>query len=350
MKKSLIAGIITFAFFAAIIGGTTMAWFNATAAVPDNEFVAGTVQISADRQVGVGQMIAQNWNPGDCNDLDLQVINNGTKSIYVRAKIDKRWLPNTLRVLVVYTGKTVQLLAVEWDSDGHGFTGSNGPVATGNLYVGWPSNQAYIDSTFTNLSNTDLLSNNTVYSSWCLDKWESIVKGVTYPVQIYDPLSNPDWYDEVDSHHYWENIPWEKIVYIINGDFLNRGYTSDEMQDAIWHYVNYMEVEGKALEIVLETEANWELSAENVSFNVGADWIEGTDGYFYYYQPVSGTYSGTSLLDRTIWFDSDVCLIGALTGNEYQGKVFNLTVFFEAVQSSNKAVNDAWPGNPYNLQ
>ena len=75
----------------AMLGGSTYAWFTASAEVPDNEFTAGTVNISADREVGVGKIITSNWNPGDNNNVNLKVVNDGTKSIYLRAIITGKW-------------------------------------------------------------------------------------------------------------------------------------------------------------------------------------------------------------------------------------------------------------------
>ncbi|MDD2393122.1 MAG: TasA family protein [Eubacteriales bacterium] len=347
MRKNLLPVILSVVIAVSLIAGSTYAWFTAASEPIVNEFTAGTVEISAGYAAGFTKIMEENWNPGDCTETDLEIINEGTKSIYLRAKIEKRWLPSMLRVLVVYTGRTVQLLAIEWDSFCKGFTGAEGPIAEGQFYIGFPSQTAYIDGTFINLDSEDYIQNGVTYSAWCLDNSENILKGVTYDVEVYDPMCNPDWYNEADTKGQWANIPWEKIVYIVNGDFLNRGYNSDDIQNAIWHYTNQISVSGEALEIVNETEANWELPSDNVTIDLGPNWAEGSDGYWYYMAPVPGSYTQSDILARTVLFDSKVCLEGELTGNMYQGKVFSMTTFFEAVQSSNGAVDDVWPGNPY---
>ncbi len=347
MKKNYFKTIIMIFLVVAMLGGTTFAWFTASATVPDNEFTAGTVHITSERAVGVGKIITSNWNPGDSNDVNLKVVNDGTKSIYVRAKINAQWLPSYLRVLVIYTGESVQLLTVEWNSFCKGFTGENGAIAAGTFFVGWPSNVAYIDGTFTNLNNENYIKNNTPYKMWCLDRGESIQKNVNYHAQVFDPMCNPDWYNDVDTKSQWENIPWGKITYIINANYLSRGYTTTEIQDAIWHFTNSMDVTGKALEIVTDTEANWELPINNVDFTIGEGWKLGTDGYWYYMNAIPGTYSKTPLAGRTIWFNNKVHLNGLITGNEYQGKVFTMNVAFESVQSSHDAVHEVWPNSPY---
>jgi predicted ribosomally synthesized peptide with SipW-like signal peptide len=352
MKKNILVFALSVVVIVGLLSGATLAWFTATADPIVNEFVAGTVNIQADYATGFSKVMEENWNPGDCTDVDLEIINTGTKSIYLRARVEQRWMPSMLRLLVVYTGKTVQLLAVEWDSTCKGFTVGEGPLATGNLFVDFPSNTAYINGVFTNLSNTDYIQNGT-YNTWCLDLWESINKGQTYNVQIFDPMCNPNWYEEVDGKVIWVDIPFDRLVYIINGDFLNRGFTSDDIQDAIWYYTNpdsTRALSAAAQAIVDETEENWELPTNNVTVDFGDDWVLGSDGYYYYTNPIAGTYSGASLEDRTVIFNSKVCLDGALTGNEYQGKVFSMTTFFEAIQSSNNAINDAWPENPFNYE
>jgi predicted ribosomally synthesized peptide with SipW-like signal peptide len=347
MKKSILMVVLGVLISAALVSGATLAWFTATAEPIVNEFTAGTVEISADYTAGFGKIMEENWNPGDCTDLDLEVVNEGTKSVYLRAKIDKVWMPSMLRVLIVYTGTSVQLLAVEWDATCKGFTVSDGPLTEADLYVQYPSLTAYINGIFSNLSDETFLSAGS-YNVWCLDQWESITKGVTYRVQIFDPMFNPDWYDEVDSKVIWKDIPIEKIVYIINGDFLNRGYNSDDMQEAIWHYTNALPITRPGTQdIIDETEANWLLPVENVTIQLGDDWVLGSDGYYYYQYPIAGTYTESDLAARTIRFDAKVCLDGELTGNLYQGKVFTMTTYFEAIQSSNGAVDDAWPANPY---
>ncbi len=346
-KHRYIKTIIMLIIVAAMLGGSTYAWFTASAEPIVNEFTAGTVKISADREANVGKIITSNWNPGDSNPVNLQVVNEGTKSIYIRAKLEAQWLPSFYRVLVIYTGRTVQLLTVEWNSYCKGFTGEDGSIVTGKFFVGWPSASAYIDGTFTNLSNETYLKNNTVYKMWCLDSNESISKNVTYNVQVFDPLCNPDWYAEVASKTAWKSIPWDKITYIINASYLSKGYSVTDIQNAIWHYTCAQTVTGKALEIVNDTEANWELPADNVTFTLGSGWQLGTDGYYYYMNAIPGTYTTTDITARTIWFNNTVSLNGALTGNDYQGKVFTMNVKFEAVQSSHGAVHEVWPGSPY---
>ncbi len=347
MKKNYFKTIIMIFLVVAMLGGTTFAWFTASATVPDNEFTAGTVHITSERAVGVGKIITSNWNPGDSNDVNLKVVNDGTKSIYVRAKINAQWMSSYQRVLIIYTGKTVQLLTVEWNSLNKELTGENGPIVTGKFGVTYPGTAAYMNGKFTNLSNETFLSNNTSYKLWCLDKTELIQTNTTYNVQVFDPVCNPDWYNDVSTKTQWESIPWGKISYIINANYLSHGYSTTEIQDAIWHFTNSLPVSGKALAIVTEAEASGDLPASNVDFTIGEGWKLGSDGYWYYMNAIPGTYSGTPLAGRTIWFNNKVHLNGLTTGNEYQGKTFTMNVAFESVQSSHDAVHEVWPNSPY---
>ncbi len=65
--------------------------------------------------------------------------------------------------------------------------------------------------------------------------------------------------------------------------------------------------------------------------------IDGVD-YWFYKGPVDAKLaSGAQLLVL-----SEVCLDGAATGNDYQGATYTLAISFEAVQTTNQAVNDVW--------
>jgi len=361
LKKGFISTALITAILVIAVGGATLAWFTATAPVITNEFTAGTVKIATGETVGAGQVIAANWNPGDYSDFDLDIINTGTKSVYIRARVDMMWLSSRYRIFVVFTGDKVQLLAIEW-GEGMPDTPLSGPVATGSLLVGYPSDQSYIKAMFSNLDNTEYLLENRPYKAWCIDHWEGIEKNTTYHnVRFYDPFTNPNWFDEIEpelvNKDYWRSIPFDKLAYILDQDFISKGYTVDDIQDAIWHYTNEKGsayntvITAGAWEIVhITDEATYEgnsLSTDNVSFSLGEKWVKGTDGYYYYMDPVPGSYKEGNVALRTILFDAKTHLKGRETTNKYQGKTLTVMVQFEAIQSSNNAVHDQWPGNPY---
>ncbi|MEW5784837.1 MAG: TasA family protein [Bacillota bacterium] len=335
---SLVAIVLTIA----LVGAATMAWFTAATDPIENTFTAGTVAISAGRQAGVGKIVEGNWNPGDCRELRLCVLNEGSKSTVIRARLLGRWSPGALRLLVIYTGQNIQLLAIEWDSTCKGYTGTDGPIATGDFNVAYPGTVSYINGKFRNLSNLDWLENNVIYATWCVDKNTTIGTGWHNGVQVFDPFCNEDWYDEVATQSRWEAIPWDKIEYIINQDYLSRGYAKNDIQDAIWYYTNGITVSGNAQEIVGDAEAYTYLSTDNVRLTPGAGWEPGPGGYWYHIAPVPGTFSGASEAERTICLSVNVCLDGLSTGNEYQGAQYWLSALFEAIQASHGAAQNEW--------
>lgn len=77
------------------------------------------------------------------------------------------------------------------------------------------------------------------------------------------------------------------------------------------------------------------LATSNVTLNLnGNDWTKSGDWYYYNYSlPKEGT---TELLLNS------VTLVGGDTGNDYQGKVFRITVVADAVQCTNNAYQSVW--------
>ncbi len=91
-----------------------------------------------------------------------------------------------------------------------------------------------------------------------------------------------------------------------------------------------------------EDVVTWTFFNDDAAANwtrVGNEW--------YYNAPIGGSYTVENALDRTVKLHLKVTLDGPSTGNQYQGKVFKLTTVFDAIQSSNGAVDDAWENNPY---
>lgn len=72
-----------------------------------------------------------------------------------------------------------------------------------------------------------------------------------------------------------------------------------------------------------------------VSYNIGAGWIDGGDGYYYYETSVGPDCCTPALI-------TEVCFDGPNMNNDYQGKGFTLTVAPEAVQATHDAYLDVW--------
>ena len=93
MKKKIAIGVLLIVLSAALIGGTTMAWFTAKTEVAAAEFTAGTVIIDAeDPTVSLmdGKFI-DNINPGDCATVCWEIVNTGTKAAQLRVKLSDVW-------------------------------------------------------------------------------------------------------------------------------------------------------------------------------------------------------------------------------------------------------------------
>lgn len=87
-----------------------------------------------------------------------------------------------------------------------------------------------------------------------------------------------------------------------------------------------------------EEENDWvasDLSTDNVSLNLNTtDWMF-YNGYYYYKSSIGANESTTNLLNS-------VTLVGADTGDEYQGAKLEISVKAEAVQCTNDAYKDVW--------
>lgn len=73
---------------------------------------------------------------------------------------------------------------------------------------------------------------------------------------------------------------------------------------------------------------------EPTSYDIGGDWIEGEEGWYYYKDIMKG--GETTPLIEEVKFD------GPKMGDKYQGATFTLTIKAEAVQASHEAYKDAW--------
>ena len=346
-KLKMLISLVIIVLAVGLVGGATLAWFTSQTDPIENTFTAGTVEIEAGWQSGFVKLVEDNWNPGDCTELGLCVINEGTKAVQLRSQFNGYWTPGSQRMLVIYKDGVTQLLGLDWSAFCKGFTGGEGPIAKGSINLSHPYDLAYFKGIFNNFSyikDPSWLSTGVPYSIWCVDSQTTITPG-NHDVEIYDPYCNPDWFDEVTTKDKWENIPWHKLDYIINQNYLEKGYTSDQIQDAIWHYTNgtiapfhapyiYANLSDAAKEIVDDVEANSGLQPSNVSFTPGSGWTDGGDGWWYYNDIIPGTFTNPGEEDRKICMSFNFCLDGASTGNEYQNAHYHLISLFQAIQAS----------------
>ena len=91
MKNKVLITALVLALAAAVIGGSTMAWFTAKAEV-ENTFTAGTMLIEADQIIPVDTTEFTNVNPGDAYCVGWEIENVGTKKMELRFDALGEWM------------------------------------------------------------------------------------------------------------------------------------------------------------------------------------------------------------------------------------------------------------------
>lgn len=95
MNKRIYYEVIYFIIVALLLsGGYTISYFTSQAAVPPNEFTAGTVMVTAGDAEGnlvISDSGGDSWHPGECRELELTIKNTGSKRAYARARFDAAW-------------------------------------------------------------------------------------------------------------------------------------------------------------------------------------------------------------------------------------------------------------------
>lgn len=91
MNKKVVLSVAIILLAVAAVGGATMAWFTDSEEVT-NTFTAGTLIIDASDEWS--NYIGEDWtnaNPGDCEDKEFTVTNDGTKRMFVRFSFSGEW-------------------------------------------------------------------------------------------------------------------------------------------------------------------------------------------------------------------------------------------------------------------
>lgn len=93
MKTKILMSVLAIGLAIALIGGATMAWFTDDAEVEPAEFTAGTVIVNADgpEYFPAEGKFFDNVNPGDCGRVKWTIINDGTKAVELRVKLEEEW-------------------------------------------------------------------------------------------------------------------------------------------------------------------------------------------------------------------------------------------------------------------
>ena len=94
-KSKTAMSLLLIGLAAIIIGGATMAWFTGEDTIDAATFTAGTVVVNADKAdpfiVQPEGKYFDNVNPGDCARVNWNIVNEGTKAVELRVKLDYEW-------------------------------------------------------------------------------------------------------------------------------------------------------------------------------------------------------------------------------------------------------------------
>jgi hypothetical protein len=115
------------------------------------------------------------------------------------------------------------------------------PSSTVQLTAVYGTN-SYFDITLSAVPNGYDVHNG-VYPGWCVEDWKVMDRGVSHIVKLYSSLTPPQSLTNVD---------WTAINYIIN----HKLGTRMDVQNAIWHFSDGLQVSGNALTMVNEALAH----------------------------------------------------------------------------------------------
>jgi len=92
-RSKVVMSLLLIGLAAIIIGGATSAWFTDDETLNDATFQAGTVLISAEGPSGNYAELNRhlNVNPGDCGTIEWNIVNDGSKAVYLRVHLTEIW-------------------------------------------------------------------------------------------------------------------------------------------------------------------------------------------------------------------------------------------------------------------
>jgi hypothetical protein len=334
MKTKIVFSLMVITFAVASLVSATLAWFTASTGPIENTFTAGTVELVEDGVSIDGNF--ENWNPGDCIKVKWCVENSGSKSSYIRIKIDDWWKggsPGSIEKsawgegkkffdgswAMYFTAQVGEEKEVKLFADKDIDAGRVKVWIVGEkLYVRYTTNENW-KMKETHLAVADDLnlipkSKGTFPPGLFPFKGEHKPHVTTYTYEL--PLSGTYSKGKLKGQDYSWGIG-EMLYIAAHADLIGTGDGVDDENGG----------DGGSL------------NTGNVQWSVkGSDWEQGEDEYWYYKKPVP---SG-----EKVCIAFCVCLDGEETGNEYQGASYRFKFTAEAVQSSNNAADHLWPGHP----
>lgn len=288
----------------ASLGGATVAWFLSEQSPTVNSFTAGTVVISTPIIEG-----SQEWQPGLCETVTWNIENTGTKSSYIRVRIIEEYDQTV-------TSETAWAVGTRF---GGGFA----------QYFEYKKGTPYevILGAGVNLTPVGKVS-----------VWDN-------GTNLYIKYTTYDYVSLTETHLYAGLLPptnsapgqlgWQETPVYPYEQLYIRDYVFDSQTKPI-KTTSFSKVK-RGTTIYIAAHATVSIHPVTPVWNPGAFshlWIEGIDGYYYYSVPVAA--------GETISISFEVCLPDNMSRIHYS---FNLEA--DAVQSSNNAVHDIWPNNPY---
>lgn len=347
MKKKIFISVFMILVSVAMITAATMAWFTDSANAGKAEFTAGTVKIEAGRIIDVGDSESGTklgtFLPDKVVEADQEKDIDGEYVLPERSNPDVV-LNHSDDFFSLGFGGT---LIVEFE---HGIyepeivivtevTGGNYPEELADVYVSATGDSWDNIGTATNDgSGTYKISSLNINGNIPYVKYVKI-EDATKPEE-FDPRpagNPPDGFDlktiEITGY-YAEEDNWNpgdcdtRMYFVENtgtksinlrGKFVGEWYEFNGTNWVKW-------LKGNEKDVVTISLADGE----------DTDWKKEGD-YFYFMDPIPGTYSEENADDRTVELKVKVCLAGEDTDNDYQGKRYIISTVFEAIQASNDA-------------
>lgn len=299
--------VLVVAMMAALVGGATMAWFTHQAEGGKAIFTAGTVEVSAGNAVITGTGSHDNWNPGDCNQVKWVIKNTGSKTSYIRVRLDKGW----------ENGDVQCQIETAW-SEGTRFGG------------GWAQ---YFYTQKGQQKSVRFLAGQH-HEAGTITVWND-------EEFIFVRFDTINGWEMQKTHLYVGSNPPTRHA---PGQLGRKNENLDDPTTDLYK-IPIGEVTGDTIYVAAHADVTrcvGDLSDCNVRWELCEDsqgkWILGKDGYYYYFEPVAA--------GQEIKICFNVCLDGEKTDNKFQGKRFIANIIVDSVQSSHGAIHEVWPSNP----
>ncbi len=307
----MVTSILVLLLATASLGGATMAWFTTEDGGRASVFTAGTVNLS--QPIIVSE---PNWQPGECETITWKVENTGTKSGYIRIKLNETFTSSS---------------DTAWGM-GTDFGGGNAQYF--EYAKGEGSEGAPFETILGVGSNYDPVGTVTVWDngSHLYIKYNTYANVSMDVTHLYAGLEIPT--KSAPGQLGWQNYPDNP-----NEDLyeLDKIFDSQDSRHPTVIFANLSsggENSGQKIYIAAHTTVTTEQKATWTLISDDSLWIEGSDGYLYYAYPVAA--------GESVYIDFEVCLPEGFDSSEYS---FYLEA--ESVQSTNNAVDYLWPENPY---